>query len=244
VKRLPGSVLTRLSVVLMGGALWVWISVVGLRPGDEASLTPSETSAVPTADTSIDAGPRAAGLMVDRVQLFRTGNAGYEMALSGAEMTALLRHAAPGLVPAGVSNPAVVLSKNEVRVTARVSREVFPVSFHLPVLANVLPDTLEVELRGRFVRLGADGVAFRVEQALAERLPLPRAVVSSVVAAFPGGLPDGVRLPGSGGRLDGVPAVRMPWPGGIGSIQVRDGELILRRPERILDRTVDGSGSP
>jgi hypothetical protein len=179
--------------------------------------------------------------MVDRLQLFRTGNAGDRMTLDGPQLTALLRHGTPGLIPAGVSDPAVFIEGGEVRIAARVALSVFPSGWGV---ASVIPDTLDVELVGDFARDGRSGIVFRVERVSAQGLLVPRAVVASMVASMPMGRPDGLRVPRAGDTLDGVPAIGIPWPAGIGSVHLRSDHLVLRRPERIPDRVVDGSGSP
>jgi hypothetical protein len=166
------------------------------------------------------------------------------MTLDGSELTAVLRHAAPGLVPAGVSNPVVHLEGGVVRVTARVVRHVLPTLAQLGSILDMLPDTVDVELLGRFDRDDTGALVFRVEHARAQGVRLPRALVGSVVAALPGGMARGSRRSGTADEDDGVPALRLPLPAGIGVVRVLDDVLILERPEPILDRAVDGSGSP
>jgi hypothetical protein len=182
--------------------------------------------------------------MVDRIQLFRTGNAGDRMTFDGPELTSLLRHGTAGLIPVGVSDPVVSVTRGEVRIAARVALSVFPSGWRMTSLHGMIPDTLDVELVGDFARDGRSGYVFRVERARGQGLLIPRAVVASMVASMPRGRPDGVGVPGAGDTLDGVPAIGIPWPEGIGSISVKDDRVVLRRPERIPDRVVDGGGSP
>ena len=74
--------------------------------GDNVALAP-HAKLPPKPTTEVDAGPVAAMRMVDRLQLFQTGNAGTRIELDGSELTALLRHTIPGILPAGVSDPVV-----------------------------------------------------------------------------------------------------------------------------------------
>lgn len=208
------------------------------------ALEPSVQFEAGTPDAQVDAGPRVAATMVDRVQLFRTGNAGDRMTLDGPELTALLRHAASGLLPPGISAPRVRIMGSEVRLDARASRDALSASADLGSVIDLLPDTLDVTLRGRVIRNGPGGFAFQIEHARVSQIPLPGGVISAIVAELPGGLAQGVPARQTSDTVRGVPAIQLPWPHGITSALVRDGVLVLERAEPIMDRVVDGSGSP
>ena len=208
------------------------------------ALEPSVQFEAGTPDAQVDAGPRVAATMVDRVQLFRTGNAGDRMTLDGPELTALLRHAASGLLPPGISAPRVRIMGSEVRLDARASRDALSASADLGSVIDLLPDTLDVTLRGRVIRNGPVGFAFQIEHARVSQIPLPGGVISAIVAELPGGLAQGVPARQTSDTVRGVPAIQLPWPHGITSALVRDGVLVLERSEPIMDRVVDGSGSP
>lgn len=205
-----------------------------------------QTSAAPTADgptgpsmMSVAEEQATAGVLVDRVQLFRTGNLGPRFRLNGSEMTALLRHAAPGMIPAGVSDPVVQVLANELQVEARVARhDVLPPrdGFSLP---DLLPDTVRVVVRGVVTNGVGDRIVFTVLGARVGRIPLPRSVVAAVVAELPGGSagPDEDEAPWTS---DG-PTIAVRAPAGIGDVSIAGEEVVFYRIEPFVDRAVDGS---
>ncbi len=199
------------------------------RPRDSSS--PAERPGVEE-DGSIDAGPEAAVRMVDRIQLFRTGGAGRRLELDGADLTALLRHAVPGMIPEGVRDPSVHLDGEEISVRARVSPSQLPGGEALGDVVAVLPDDVEVELRGTLHRSGPSQVEYRIEHASFGGVPLPSGVVAALVRSWPGG---------SGDDGDATPALRAAWSVRDGVVTVRDGVLVVERPEPILVQSVDGS---
>ena len=133
---------------------------------------------------------------------------------------------------------------SEVRVDARASRHALSAKADLGSVLHVLPDTLDVTLRGRVTRNGRRGFAFQIDNARVSQIPLPRAVIVAIVAELPGGLPQGVSARQTSDKARAVPAIQIPWPRGVTSLRVRDGLLVLERAELIMDRAVDGSGSP
>jgi len=225
----------------VGAAL---LGVIRLAEHRAPALNPSVQFEDETPDAPVDAGPRVAATMVDRVQLFSTGNADDRMTLDGPELTALLRHAASGLLPSGITAPRVRIMGSEVHLDARASRDALSASADLGSVLGVLPDTLDVTLRGRVIRNGPGGVAFQIDHARVSHISLPRGVIAAIVAELPGGLAQGVPARQTSDMARGVPAIQLPWPNGITSVLVRDGLLVLERAEPILDRAVDGSGSP
>ena len=218
--------------------------IVRLAEHRAPALEPSVQFEDETPDAQVDAGPRVAATMVDRLQLFRTGNAGDRMTLDGPELTALLRHAASGLLPWGITAPRVRIMGREVRFDARASRDALSPSVDLGSVLGVLPDALDVTLWGRVIRNGPGGFALQIEHARVFHIPLPREAIAAIVAELPGGLAQGVPTRQTSHMAGAVPAIQLPWPHGITSVLVRDGLLVLERAEPILDRAVDGSGSP
>lgn len=226
---------------------WPLVGVVALVPAallmvrDEPSEGPP--SVVHANDEGAVASPSLAdeqaiaGVLVDRVQLFRDGNLGPRFALDGPEMTALLRHAAPGIIPPGVSEPAVSVRDRIVLVEAKVARhEVLPPSdgFSLP---DMLPDTVRVVLRGEIRSAPGDRLRFTVLGARVGRIPLPRSVIAAVVEGIPGGEDRGVAASTEGAH----PAISLRVPAGIGDVAVMGEEVVFFRSEPFADRAVDGS---
>lgn len=185
---------------------------------------------------SADAGPTAAGLMVDRLQLFRTGNGGGRLELDGRELTAILRHAVPGVIPAGVTDPSVRIVDGEVRVHAHVSPTLVPGGGYLTEAFEKLPEWVEVELRGRVETEHLSWIVYRVDDVVVEGVALPRGVVSLVIGAIDarGGVP--TESP------PGDPVLRMRWPADVGVLSVVSDHIVLERAEPLLQQSVDGSG--
>jgi hypothetical protein len=204
----------------------------------ERGYAPTPSGAVAPEPPAPDSGrydPLVASRAMDRLHLFRTGNAGDQLRLEADEITAVLRHAIPGVVPAGVSEPRVRLEGGKVRLTARISSEAFPGAALLTPLLEVLPDTLDIDIRGSVVR-DVGGLAFRIERVSAEHVPVPESVVAAVVSSM-------IR---SGTAKDPAPHAGEPptlhvaWPSGVSFLYVWEDGLVLER-RRSTQTGVDGS---
>lgn len=193
-------------------------AVILFAMGDEPPVT-EESAPLDVFDAEEADGDdaRIASLAEARLRLFTTGNGGERLVLDGGEITAVLRHSLPGMIPSGVSSPVVRLSDGSVRVTARIAADAFPGTPVLASVLDVLPDTLDVEVRGRVVR-DRGTLALRIDRVSAERIPIPRAVVAAVVASL-----------GAAAPADGHPALRMAWPTGITAMNVQGDRLVLER---------------
>lgn len=203
-------------------------------PRSGASLEAPDTShaAVPVAT------PGLASRTVDRLQLFRTGGAGARLTLSGDEITALLRHAMPGVLPDGIHDPVVRLTSGAVLVEARLATEEFAGRGPLASVLGALPDTLAVALLGR-LSASPDRLVLTVENARASGVPLPAGVVMAIAGALAAESGDDV---GSGG--EGAASLSMRWPDGVAAVTVVGDRLFLDRAEPMPDRAVDGSDEP
>ena len=229
---------------LVGSATAVGVTLVltlaGSRAsGGDAPARPSADASAPAVAMSVAEEQATAGMLVDRVQLFRTGNLGARFRLDGPQMTALLRHAAPGMIPAGVTDPVVTVRGDALQVEARVARhDVLPPRDGF-VLPDILPDTVRVVLHGGVASGPGDQIVFTVRGARVGRIPLPRAVIAAVVAELPGGSSgDGGATPS---RTSNDPAITVRAPAGIGEVSIVDGEVVFFRIEPFADRAVDGS---
>lgn len=220
------------TVVVLGAAV-IWI---GVRPAADA--TPSEESRTTVAAPGPAVDPQVAEAAFRRVELFRSGGAGKRISLTGEEVTALLRHAVPGMLPAGVMDPTVRLESGVIVVEARLASDEFAAAGPLASALGVLPDTLLVDLRGRLVNTRSR-FAFYVEEARASHVPLPRGAVRAIAAAL-------------AARSDahlvaddtGEPTLTLRWPAGVAFAEVVGDRLVLRRDEPNVDRAVDGSDVP
>jgi len=219
-----------IGVVLIG----VGIAVIGLGPGGPES----ERRAAPAAnsvDPAPEATPELADRAVSRLRLFRTGGAGPRLSLSADEVTALIRHAMPGVLPVGVADPVVRLEAGVLAIEARLATEDFAGRAHLASVLGALPDNIDVRLRGGLDGYG-DRLAFTVEQASAAGVPLPARSVAAIVAAVAERSEYQALSRGERGA-----SLSVRWPEGVASAVVVEGRLVLGHDERMTDRAVDGS---
>lgn len=221
-----------LAVVAFGAAV-IWI---GLRPVTDTTPLRERPTSVETSDPSVD--PQVAEAAFRRVEIFRSGGAGERISLTEDEVTALLRHAVPGMLPAGVVDPTVRLESGAILVEARLASNEFAATGPLASALGVLPDTIVVDLRGRLVSTRSR-FAFYVEEARASHVPLPRGAVVAIAGALAARADD--RL-----VADGVeePTLTVRWPAGVTFAEVVGDRLVLRRDEPNVDRAVDGSDVP
>jgi hypothetical protein len=184
------------------------------------------------------ATPELASRTVDRLKLFRTGNAGVRLTLTDDEITALLRHGMPGVLPPGIHDPVVRLESGSVRVEARLATDEFVGRGPLTSALGALPDTLVVDLRGR-LSSSPDRLVLTVEDARASGVPLPAAVVTVIASAVAAESGDDVVS-----RGEAAAALSMRWPDGVAAVAVVGDRLFLDRDEPMADRAVDGSDEP
>lgn len=211
VRRLIG--LATLVLVAYAGFRWGPLvfprleKALGLGGGDTAAVRPLEDEVT----------PELAEVALDRFEDFRRDPGAKRMALGGPELSALVRHAIPGLMPAGVSDVLVSLRDGRVRVGARVALEAFPRLPQLGDVMGILPDTVLLDLEGVLVPLDQAFMALLVERVEASRIPLPRRMVGDVLGAL--GRQGPPSLPPD--------ALAVPIPDGVGSVYVLGDSLIL-----------------
>ncbi|MSR36289.1 MAG: hypothetical protein EXR95_06540 [Gemmatimonadetes bacterium] len=163
------------------------------------------------------ASPQLAETTLDRVEGLRAGQGDGQLVLGSTELSSVVRYALPGILPPGVSEPAVQIENGWVSLSARVATAEFP---DLPALGQVigmLPDTVSVRVEGRLQRYGKESLAFFVSHVEAARLPLPDRLIPQVLRAL--------------GRQEhkGLPetALHIPLPGGLDSVYVARDSLVL-----------------
>lgn len=211
--------MSRAVVERRGLAMFMAVVALGLYALRGEPVTPDAPPPLATvgAVESEENAARVASIAEARLRLFTTGNGGDRLVLDGDEITAVLRHSIPGVIPSGVSSPIVSFLDGKVRVTARIAAAAFPGTPVLAPVLDVLPDTIDVELRGHVLRDGRT-VALRIDRVSAGRVPIPRAVVAAVVASL--GVP---------GPTDSHPTLRLAWPDGVTAMNVRGDRLVLER---------------
>lgn len=171
---------------------------------------------------STDAGPPApspeiAEVTLDRFERFRGGEGQRRLALSGTELSSVVRYALPGLIPPGVSDPTISLHEGRVRLTARVAVAAFPRLPRLEEVMGLLPDTVLLDMEGALVPLDRRFLALVVDKVEASRVPIPRRMVADVLAGM--GREGPPSLPAD--------ALAVPVPDGVTSVTVQGDSLVL-----------------
>jgi len=154
---------------------------------------------------------------LDRFERLRAGDGDERTAFGGVELSSVLRHSLPGILPPGVRDPAVMLRAGRVRLDARVALDQFPRLPDLDEVISILPDTVDVVIEGVLVAFDDDQMALLVDRLAAANIPIPKRFVPEILAAL--------------GRTeqDGLPAdaLAVPLPGGIRAVFVQGDSLIL-----------------
>jgi hypothetical protein len=205
-----------LGVVVLAAAWggWRWGPDVFPRLGEwvgAATSTPEAPDRVPSAGL--------AEATLDRVEAFRAPEGvGDRLELDGVELSSVIRYALPGIIPPGVDSPGVEVEAGKVYLSARVAIAAFPDLPAVDEIVGLLPDTVDIELRGTVVPFG-DGVsALHVERVEAERIPLPSRIIPGILRAL--------------GRRDrdGLPpgSMAVPLPTGLDRAFVEGDRLVLQ----------------
>ena len=175
--------------------------------------------AAPPVAEEAESGPSAelADRTLDRFERFRKGEGEGRIALSGLELSSVVRYALPGLVPPGVDEPTVTLLDGRVRLSARVAKGAFPRLPKLDDVVGILPETLDVEMEGSLVPLDQGHLALLVDHVEASRIPLPRRMIPQILAGF------------GGERSESLPddALAVPMPNGLRSVYIQRDSLVL-----------------
>ena len=193
-------------IVGLAAAVWWW------GPGLLSELR--EPEAAETA--AVQPSPELARATLDRLEAFREGGS-TEVRLGGAEVTSLLRYGLPGMMPPGVSEPTAEMREGRLQLSARVALEALPEIPSLNEVVGLLPDTVEVEMRGSLVPLGSERIALHVESLEASRIPIPPRVTPAVLGAL--GRTDQPDLPQD--------AIAIPLPSGVRAVYVQQDSLVL-----------------
>lgn len=230
------TVSSRRIALLLAVGLGVALGGYGLRtvtsPSTPELLEP--TAEVPLAPA---ATPERAARVMDRLQQFREGNAGLRLSLGSDDVTALLRHVLPGVLPKGLTEPRVTFRDDRVRVEARLSTADFVGRAPLVSVLGALPDTITVDVLGRLVNEG-ELLRFEVHEARAGRVPVPGTALVAIAAELTP--PSETAFAATGEE----PTLSIRRPVGFALAEVADGRLVLSRGEPTIERAVDGSDDP
>ncbi|HSM59363.1 MAG TPA: hypothetical protein VK849_01145 [Longimicrobiales bacterium] len=165
--------------------------------------------------------PELADETLDRFERFRNGEGPDRLALGGTELSAVIRHALPGIVPPGIQDPTVELAGGRVQLSARVALGAFPRLPRLEEVTGLLPDTVSVRLEGTLVAHDRTHLALVVDRVEAGPVPLPRRMIADVLRGFGREAPAGTP----------PDALSVPLPDGVRSVFVQEDSLVLL-PER------------
>ena len=200
-----------ISAILIAYGGWRWGSAV--FPRAEAMLGIDRPE-----ETAPQATPEIAARTQERVESFLRGTES-ELRLEGVEVSSVLNHTIPGMIPSGVHEPLVLFRDDLVEFHASVVRDRLPQGGLDQGFGGILPDTFSVEVRGTLMPFGDAGAVFMVSRVQAEGLPLPRKVYREVLKGM---------VPGERPGLP-VEAIPVPMPEGFEGAYVLDGALVLIR---------------
>lgn len=206
------SCLGRIAVVallgLAAGAAWLF-APTWLPELSQRFVAEQEGGPPPSSDL--------AEATIDRFERFRAGETGPRMTLGHAEVTSVVRYSVPGMVPEGVAEPTVVLHDGRVRLSGRVATGAFPAIPALEEVTGILPDTVDVQLRGSLLPFSDAWSALHVEAANAAGVRLPKRLVPPILRAM--GREDRQGLPDD--------ALLVPLPSGLRATYVEGDSLVL-----------------
>jgi hypothetical protein len=205
--------------LVVGGLILTGVAYAGFRWGGDVFPTVERWMGRDSIDVSApEPSPSLAQSTLQRVEAFQNGGFGEpRLLLGGAEVSSVVRYSLPGLLPEGVSEPTVTFRGDDLLLSARVAVASFP---DMPALAEVLgllPDTVNIEMRGALIPFAPRLTALHVERVEASRIPLPARMVPGILNAL------GRR------EREGLPsdAMAIPLPNGITSAYVENDHLIL-----------------
>jgi hypothetical protein len=210
-KSLFGKAVTLVLLVMAAYAGWRWGPEVFPWVHERLGLSPDEEVG------GVVSSPELADSVMLRVQDYLRDEGPGRLALGGDELTSLLRHSVPGLIPDGVLDPEVRLEDGRVNLRARVALGSFPNLPDLGPVIGMLPDTLDVAFQASLMPFGKGTAALLVHRLEASRIPLPNRLIPEILTAM--------------GRRDypGLPAdaLLIQLPSGLGSAYILTDSLIL-----------------
>lgn len=199
-------------LVVVAYAGWKWGGLV--FPQLEARLGLATAPAIEV--EAVEPSEALGSAALDRIEAFLEGGDD-ELALTGPEITSILRYGRQDLVPSGLQAPSVRLDRGRALATADVSLSQFPALEELGPVTGILPDPVSLELQGSVMGFGDRSAALVVQGIEVAGVPLPRRLVPEVVRALRRtdrpGLPDD--------------ALVVVLPAGITSAHVVGNRLIL-----------------
>lgn len=199
-RRGPVLLLLLLLIAAVGGAGWYFRDVIpglGTREQEFAQVS-----------------PEAAAQAEAKLARLQQGD---EVRLDEVELTSLLRYRLQDRIPGPVNDAAVHLDGDTVRLTGRFPTDRLPASMGLGAARAFLPDTADVEVRGKLRTFASGRAAIEVSSVSFARVPVPEQFYPEALQRL--------------GRRDeaglGITEYPVALPAGVGSAQVVGGELVL-----------------
>lgn len=214
-KKIFAAVVLVVALVLAAYAGFRWGSYV--FPPVERLLGMDAVPAQATPEASSEPTAQLADSTLDRFERFRGGRGGNRLALSGRELTSVVRFAVPGLIPPGLSEPTVTLQRGRIHLQARVAIAAFPQLSRLGVIMGMLPDTVPLEMVGSLVPNDPEYMALQVDTVELAYVPIPKSMVVDVLKGLHRRAPS--TMP-----PDALP---VPIPDGVKSVNVQRDSLVL-----------------
>ncbi len=143
-----------------------------------------------------------------------------EATFDGVELTSVLRHSAPGLLPAGFLEPTLEMDGGRAVLRGRLVLEAFPRLPDLGPVLGILPDTVGLKVEARLLPFGPGEAMVLVERVEASRIPLPRRMIPAILDAL--GREARRGLPPEG--------IVVPLPPGVSAAYI-DGDRLVLTPE-------------
>lgn len=198
-------------VLLIAYAGWRWGSAVFPKAEAMLGIERLEEGRV---EPTLEAGEEA----MARLQQFSESSES-EVRLEGYEISSLLRHVVPGVLPRGVLDPEVFLAEDHLEIRANVVPSKMPNLPDLGRIVGILPDTVGVEVGGSLIPFGDRGSALVVSRMQAQGVPIPRRLLPDVLLSL--GRKDAPGLPAT--------AILVPVPPGARHAYIEQNQLILVR---------------
>lgn len=139
------------------------------------------------------------------------------VSLTGPELQSLIEYRWGGLLPPDVGSPRVDMDDGRLTLAATVATARLERVSELREIVAFLPDTTGLRAVGTFVPMDDGQVGLEVHELSAASIPVPRQLIPTVLARFPGG--GDAALPSN--------AVAIPLPAGIRTVFVSGDSLVF-----------------
>jgi hypothetical protein len=200
-RRSGGCLSSLVVLVLLGWAAWHFRDrIMGFIHKDEAPLEVSQAAA----DEAMS-------------KLDRMRQSGDTVSLSDVEFTSLLRYKLASHISGDVYAPSVKFNGDTVRLRGKFPTDRLPDAPEIRRVREFLPDTADVDVRGKMRSYGEGKAALAVDAVAFARMPIPRNMYASALKQMGRGDEPGL-MPNE---------YPVHLPPGVASARVEGGRLIL-----------------